>query len=73
MYRPAVPYDRPGNRTGLMAEAVAKQLQEKLPGDSVDQVEAEFTAVIIRTAELAIPWKGKKGPGEDGVETHKQK
>ena len=57
-----------------MAEAVAKQLREKpLDGDSVDQVEAELTAVIMRAAELAIPWKGKKGPGEDGVETHKQK
>ena len=47
-----------------VAAAIGKQLLENPPvGNSVDEVEAEFTAAIMRTAEIVMPLKERKRPG----------
>ena len=47
-----------------VATAVGRQLRENPTGDSsVDEVEAAFTAAIIRTAELVIPPQERRRPG----------
>ena len=57
-----------------VATAVGRHLRANPPGDSnVDDVEAEFTAVIMRTAELVIHPRNEGGEGEVGVETTKRK
>ena len=63
----------PGDRRRLVtdpqlrqkvATAVRRYLRAKPPGDSnVDDVEAAFTAAIMRTAELAIPPQERRRPG----------
>ena len=48
-----------------VATAVGRHLRANPPGDSsVDDVEAAFTAVIMRTAELVIPPQKRRRPGQ---------
>ena len=57
-----------------VATAVGRQLRENHPGDSrVDDVEAAFTAAIMRTAELVIHPRNEGNRGEVGVETPERK
>ena len=57
-----------------VATAVGRHLRANPLGDSsVDDVEAEFTAVIMRTAELVIRPRNEGGEGEVEVETPKRK
>ena len=47
-----------------VATAVGRHLRASPPGDSsVDDVEAAFTATIMRTAELVIPPQERRRPG----------
>ena len=57
-----------------VAATIGKQLLENPPvGNSVDEVEAEFTAAIMQTAEIVMPLKERKRRGEDGAETPKRR
>ena len=47
-----------------VATAGGRHRRANPPGDSsVDNVEAAFTAVTMRTAELVVPPKGRRRPG----------
>ena len=49
------------------ATAVGRHLRANPPGDrSVDDVEAAFAAVIMRTADLVIPPQERRRPGRGG-------
>ena len=56
-----------------VATSIERRLGANLPGDSsVDDVEAAFTAAIMRTAELVIPPQ-EETQDEVGIETPKRK